>query len=518
MTIHPVDLLLPRPRHTEAREGVLSLSGPTVATIGDDDKIALLNHVLGAKSTVILHRADSGPVHISVDPSLSPEGYRLDVSPESLALSVSGMAGLRHATQTLLALLPVEAWMPGPMPGPFEVPCCLVEDEPVLAWRGMHIDVARHFQPLRWLFDFIDELAWHKFNILHLHLTDDQGWRFEVKALPELTETGSWRESTSVLADLDTQDGTPHGGFYTQEQLRALVRYAHDRGVTIVPEIDVPGHVRSLLAAYPRLGDGQQRPVATTFGVFSEVLELTDATLETVEQIFTELLNVFDSPWIHIGGDECPSVQWHDNPAADALAHAHGLEHGEQIQRWFTEHLRDWLEVHGRIAVAWDEVTEHAQVPGAVVMSWRGVEPGQRAMGQGHSVVMSRDDMLYFDHYQSEDPSEPHAIGGHTPWQRVAGLDPWEGIDEDNRTNLLGIQGQLWSEYIPDPRQMEYMAFPRASVLAEVAWRGRVDDPNFANRLAHHVERLRAAGVNARPLDGPLPWQQGGTGGRRRNN
>ncbi|WCC79230.1 beta-N-acetylhexosaminidase [Cutibacterium equinum] len=518
MTTHPVDLLVPRPQHSEVREGFLSLAEPTIATVADDDEIALLNHCLGAACGVVFHRADSGPVRVDVDPSLPAEGYRLDVTQDSLTISASDMEGLRHAAQTVVGLLPVEAWMPGTMAGPVEIPCCRVEDEPALAWRGMHVDVARHFQPLRWLFDFIDELAWHKFNILHLHLTDDQGWRFEVKALPELTRTGSWRESTSVLADLDTQDGTPHGGFYTQDQLRALVRYAHGRGITIVPEIDVPGHVRSLLAAYPQFGDGQKRPVATTFGIFDEVLELTDATLHAVEQIFTELLDVFDSPWIHIGGDECPTVQWRDNPAADALAHAHGLEHGEQIQRWFTEHLRDWLESHGRIAVAWDEVIEHGEVPGAVVMSWRGVEPGQRAMAQGHPVVMSRSDMLYFDHYQSDDPNEPHAIGGHTPWQKVAELDPWEGVGEANRANLLGIQGQLWSEYIPDPRQMEYMAFPRASVLAEVAWRGSVDDPTFADRLACHVERLRAAGVNARPLDGPLPWQQGGSGARRRNN
>lgn len=518
---HPIDDLLPRPRLATPGEGSVTLTGPIVATRADADQAGLLTRVLGPTTGLTFAPADDGPVVVVTDPDLPTEGYRLDIGDDEgtprVVVTACSDEGLVHACQTLLGLLPARAWLPAGCAGsPVEVPCCRVEDFPALPWRGLMVDVARHVQPLPWLFELVDVLARHKFNRLHLHLTDDQGWRFEVKAFPALTGTGSWRGSTRVLNDPGAQDGTPHGGFYTQDQLRALVRHAHTRGITIVPEIDVPGHVRSLLAAHPEFGDGVSRPVATDYGVFEEVLRLTPETVDAVEQIFTELLDVFDSPWIHIGGDECPTTQWADDSQMAELARQQGLEGPRQVQRWFTEHMRDWLERHGRTAVAWDEVIDHGEVPGAVVMSWRGVEPGQRAMNAGHPVVMCRSDVLYFDHYQSEDPTEPHAIGGHTPWQQVAALDPWDGVDPGHRDNLVGLQGQLWSEYLPDPAQVEYMAFPRASVLAELAWRGRIDDPGFEERLGRHVARLREAGVNARPLEGPLPWQRGGTGARRR--
>jgi hexosaminidase len=457
---------------------------------------------------------------VARDESLPEGAYRLVADEAGVAIRAAGRAGLVNAVATLRQLLPPWACGLAPLPGQdLVVPFVEIEDAPRFSWRGMHLDVGRHFQPLASLFRLVDLLSLHKLNYLHLHLTEDQGWRFEVKKYPLLTELGAVRPHTRA-PHWESDDGTPHGGFYTQDQLRSLVAYAAERGITVVPEVDVPGHVRALLHAYPEFGedpDGAGFAVATTFGVFDEVLHLTDHTVAMVEDVFAELLDVFPSEFIHIGGDECPKVQWQRSEEAARLAQERGLDGVELLQRWLTSHLRDWLSARGRRLVGWDEIIEEAEMPGAVVMSWRGTEPGIKALAQGNEVVMAPGQTTYFDHYQSKQDEEPYAIGGHLPWETVLAYDPTAGVPQAHLPRLRGVQAQLWTEYMPDAEHVQYMAFPRTAALAEVAWNATpADADEFRQRLRTHLQRLDASGVNYRPVDGPHPWQAGGTGHRGR--
>ena len=290
--------------------------------------------------------------------------------------------------------------------------------------------------------------------------------------------------------------------------------------MTIVPEIDLPGHVRSLLAAYPRYGDpdAQRLPVATGFGVFDEVLHLGADTMAMVFDVFEQLLEVFPSAHIHIGGDECPTTQWRQSPSAATLAADLGLTSVDELQHWFTGRLRDWLGARGRQAVGWDEIVEGRDAPGTVVMSWRGTAPGIDALIRGHDVVMAPTAPTYLDYYASDDPDEPYAnAGGYNTWQDVLAFDPAAGVPADASGRLLGVQGQLWSEYLPDPQQVEYMAFPRVAAIAEIAWAAApASETDFFARLVQQGRRWDAAGVNHRSVGGAHPWQQGGTGRWRR--
>lgn len=515
--------LLPAPVALDRTEGRLSLPNEvTVAATdpgadGADGLLELLRRLVQPGTGIRFVPTERDALfRFDVDLALPAGGYRLDVGESGIDLVVADATGTRSAVITLLQLLPADAHGPAAIPvSDRSLPCLHIEDHPRFGWRGMHLDVGRHFQPFNFLLRFVDLLELHRFNVFHLHLTEDQGWRFEVRKYPRLTEVGGWRTETWV-PPLDAFDGTPHGGYYTQDQLRALVAYAADRGITVVPEIDLPGHVRALLAAYPHAGEGgETHPVATTFGIFQEVLNLTDETVAMVEEIFTELLEVFPSPYIHIGGDETPHTQWRASEQARELAAARGLAGVDDLQRWFTEHLRGWLAERGRTLVGWDEIVDGAHVPGATVMSWRGAGPGQAAAANGYDVVMAPETHTYFDYYQSSGPDEPYAIGGLTSLQKVLAFDPLDGVDEPHQSHIVGVQGQLWTEYLTDPQLVEYQAFPRACALAEIAWRG-VAQPDFTDRLAIQLRRLDALGVNYRPLEGPRAWQRGGSGRFRR--
>ena len=509
----PTSLLVPRVRegtpgtgHWEVPDR-LRVSGPR-------EWVDALTDLLSGGTGWRFGDSEGDPHVVLRRAALPAEGYRLEVTSAGIRIEAGDRSGLVHACSTLRALLPDWTELPAPPAGRVtRLPLCSIVDEPRFAWRGIHVDVARHFVPLEWLFAFVDRISRFKLNRLHLHLTDDQGWRFEVKSMPRLTEVGAWRPGTG---NPGREDGTPHGGYYTQAQLRALVEHARSRGIVVVPEVDVPGHVRALLAAHPELGNGTEVTVATGFDVFTEVLHPRERSVAAVKQIFSELLEVFDSPWIHIGGDECPRKQWRESVEMQELAASLGLEDGvESLQRWFTAELQGWLAERGRTTIAWDEVLQSGPVPGAVVMAWRGARFGREALAQGNEVIMSPNQTTYFDHYQSDLPTEPHGQPETCTWQDVVAWDPCEGIEDD--ANLLGVQGQLWTEYMPDTSHLEYMAFPRLLVLADIAWAGRIDDPcGYRAVLEAAVARLEAAGVNVRPLDGPRPWQEGGTGLRRR--
>ncbi len=507
-------MLLPKPTSVRSGTGFFTFDDHD-AISGPGELARAARRLLSPGTGLDLPSDPAGRISLGLDDTLAAEAYRLDVEADRITITAADQAGLGWALQTLRQLLPPGTLLPGSRVRPLTVPVVSIEDRPRFRWRGMHLDTCRHFVPLSDLFRFIDLLAQHKFNVFHLHLTDDQGWRFESKRHPRLQEVASWRRETRRPAE-EIGDSTPHGGFYRQDQLRALVGYATDRGITIVPELEFPGHVSALLAAYPEFGNHPETgyEAATTFGVFDEVLSLDDASVAMVFDLYEELLDVFPSRYVHIGGDECPSTEWLASPRAAELAAQRGLAGPGQLQRWFTDQLNRWLAERGRIAVGWDEIAEEGPVPGAVAMAWRGAAHGVRAAEHGMDVVMAPTRRTYLDYYPSDRDDEPYRIGGLVETPTVYAFDPLEGVPDEFAGHILGVQGQLWTEYQQTPRDLDYTAFPRACALAEVAWSdpvGRSWD-EFVPRLEAQLERLDVLGVNYRPEAGPRPWQRGGTG------
>lgn len=506
--------IVPRPHSIEPGVGEFHL--PEDLGIDAEPGLAAIARRLLAPGTGLdLPTSSQGALIIHKDTSLPAEGYRLDVSAVGIEIHAADDRGVNWAIQSLRQLLPASALRPAPTGEPLRVPAVSITDSPRFAWRGVMLDVGRHFMPLHDLFGFIDLMALHKYNTLHLHLSDDQGWRMESVSHPRLHEVGSTRHQTRRLGSAEG-DGTPHGGYYTQDQLRALVRYAEQRGISIVPELDFPGHVRSVLAAYPHLSNNpeQEHAPADTFGIFDEVLNMSADSIDFVRDLFTELLDIFPSPYIHVGGDECPRTEWAISETAHQAAQSRGLADTSHLQRWFTQQLRDWLAGKGRQLVGWDEIHDEGHLTGAVTMAWRDSARGVQAAVTGGDVVMAPCSHLYLDHYPSDDAQEPYCIAGHTTIQDVYEFDPLAGVPAEAQHRIIGTQCQLWTEYIPSFRRAQYMLYPRACAHAELAWSSPEQRTfeEFQARLEDHLERLDALGVNYRPLAGPHPWQRGGTG------
>ena len=518
-TTPPVRSVIPQPVRTEPRTGGFTLTEDLAIATNQPGWAAVVRRLLSPGTGLELPAGDDGALRLVMNGALAEEAYVVEVTPDGIELTASTTRGLNWAAQTLRQLLPPSVLRPAPSGDPLTLSCVRIADEPRFGWRGVHLDVGRHFMPLADLFRYVDLAALHKYNVFHLHLTDDQGWRFASTRYPRLQERASWRTETRRHLQ-DVGDGTPHGGFYTADQLRALVRYAADRGVTVMPELEFPGHVLALLSAYPELGNHPETGYqpATTFGVFPEVLNLSDEAMTVVFDLYDELLNVFDSTYVHVGGDECPREEWIASPATQALAATRGLPGPEYLQRWLTEQLRDWLAARGRRLVGWDEINDEGPLEGAVAMAWRDAAYGAKAAAAGMDVVMSPVSHTYFDYYSSADPSEAYAIGGLTTLEKAYAFEPLADLPLEAHPRVLGTQCQVWREYLPDTRRVDYMLFPRACAHAEVAWSppdGR-SYPEFLDRLRIHLDRLAAVGVEYRPLEGPLPWQTGGTGAFRR--
>lgn len=421
---------------------------------------------------------------------LAPEGYRLSIDPDRLLAVAVSPAGLVNALQTVRQLQRGG-----------ELPSAEIQDAPRFSWRGALLDVSRYFMPAPFLFRMVDLLAMHKLNVLHLHLTDDQGWRFPSQRYPRLTEVGGWRTETIIGAGDGSApgtryDGIPHGGAYTRRELTDLVAYAAARNVTVVPEIDLPGHVQAAIAAYPELGNtGEQLAVRTSWGISDHVLNLSDTATRFCADILEEVAEIFPSPWIHVGGDECPRTEWKNSP----VIAERGLSSENDLQRWFTGQLNDMLRGMNRRLVGWDEIGDEGPVPaGATVMSWRGVKGGIDAATGGADTIICPVTPCYLDRYQSDSPDEPLAFEGLNTVADVYAFDPVPGaLPPEAASHVLGTQFLLWSEYIPSPAHAEYMAFPRGVALAEVAWSSPDRDlADFQRRLAAHLPRLDALGVN----------------------
>jgi hexosaminidase len=442
---------------------------------------------------------------------LGPEGYILDVRPTRVVLKAPELAGLFYGIQTLRQLLPADIFRDAPAGRTdWSMPAALIEDVPRFPWRGAHLDVGRHFMPKEFVKKYIDLLALHKLNTFHWHLTEDQGWRLEIRQYPRLAEIGAWRKETLVGRPTTTGvrqfDGIRHGGFYTQEDAREVVAYAKARFVNVVPEIEMPGHAMAAIAAYPEIGvTGEPVEVANTWGIFSDILNAEPSTVRFMQNVLDEVLKIFPSRYIHVGGDEADKAKWKATPRIQARIKELALADEHELQSWFVRQMDTFLTSHGRRLVGWDEILEGGLAENAVVMSWRGTKGGIAAARAGHDVVMAPTTHTYLDYYQVKDQTnEPLAIGGFLPLETVYSFEPIpEELEPQYHKHVLGGQGQVWTEYLPNPKKVEYMAFPRLTALAEAVWtaKARRDYADYLGRLGAHLPRLQMLDVNFRPLD-----------------
>lgn len=501
----------------------------------------------------------------------SPEAYRLTVDGERVVIDGASAAGLFWGAQTFRQLLGPDAFRRAPVtrkPG-WEVPPVTIRDAPRFRWRGLMLDVSRHFMPKDGVLRYLDLMAAHKLNVFHFHLTDDQGWRIEIKRHPKLTETGSWRARTKFGHRASPLwEEKPHGGYYTQDDIREIVAYAAERHISVVPEIDIPGHSQAAIAAYPELGntdviDTTSLSVWDTWGISTNVLAPTDNTLRFYEGVFEEVLELFPSEFIHVGGDECAKDQWKRSPTAQARIRDLGLADEDELQSWFIRHFDNWLTARGRRLIGWDEILEggsraegRARVesdeeegakrpldevgappaggwgsrqrirapggettklglaPGAAVSSWRGYQGGITAARAGHDVVMCPEQQVYLDHRQDGGADEPVPIGYVRTLENVYRFEPVPPqLTPDQARHVLGTQANLWTEVMEDHARVDYQAFPRLAAFAEVAWSAlpapaERDFAAFEQRMNAHYRRLDALGVSYRPPTGPLPWQR----------
>ncbi|MGQ4388928.1 beta-N-acetylhexosaminidase [Streptomyces sp. SAS_270] len=465
-------------------------------------------------------------IHSMVTKDLGEEGYRLAVTPKGVHVVGGGPAGLFWGAQTLRQLLGPDAFRRAPLPGrQWQLPLIHVQDSPRFRWRGLMLDVSRHFMPKDGVLRYLDLMAAHKLNVFHFHLTDDQGWRVEVKRYPKLTEVGAWRARTKFGHRASPLwEEKPHGGFYTQDDIREIVAYAAERHITVVPEIDIPGHSQAAIAAYPELGNtdvitastegGSALSVWDNWGISANVLAPTDNTLRFYEGVFEELLDLFPSEFIHVGGDECLKDQWRQSPAAQARIKELGLADEDGLQAWFIRHFDDWLTARGRRLIGWDEILEGGLASGAAVSSWRGYQGGITAAQAGHDVVMCPEQQVYLDHRQDGGEDEPVPIGYVRTLEDVYRFEPVPPqLTEDQKRHVLGTQANLWTEVMEDHARVDYQAFPRLAAFAEVAWSAlpaprERDFADFERRMTAHYGRLDALGVAYRPPTGPLPWQR----------
>ena len=541
--------LIPAPLSVEqpAEPQFLPLDAATGLTGGPGTESVehWLRSTLGAATGLPLRPGGQGGqgrgIVLAITEGLGPEEYALEVDAQGVSLAAGGPAGLFWGAQTLRQLLGPEAFRRSPVKREgWALPFVTVGDAPRFGWRGVMLDVARHFLPKADVLRYLDLLAAHKFNVLHLHLTDDQGWRIEIKRYPRLTEVGGWREQSMVgFRAGERRDGRPHGGYYSQDDLREIVAYAAERQIRVVPEIDVPGHAQAAVAAYPELGntdvvDTSALATWTDWGINRNVLNVEESTLRFYEQVLEEVLEIFPSTFVHLGGDECAKDQWKASPAAQARIKELGLADEDELQSWFIRHFDAWLAGRGRRLIGWDEILEGGSLeerpnkgaggrregglaPGAAVSSWRGYAGGIAAAKAGHDVVMCPEQYVYLDHRQAPGDDEPVPVGWVRTLEdvyRFEPLPPALRADAEAAAHVIGTQANLWSEFMDDVREVDYKAFPRLAAFAEVAWSRLPQDPaerdfaGFDARMGAHYARLDALGVEYRPTAGPHPWQR----------
>jgi len=510
--------LIPKPAELVMARGSFIIDHKTVMKVSplNDQTISVAESLAG-----MIRKSASVPLPVSegskeagnsivmvIDTAVSDnsEGYILSVTGRSIFLKSPSAEGLFRGVQTIRQLLPPQLETEGALTGEAAavLPACYITDAPRFSYRGLHLDVCRHFFTVDEVKRYLDIMALHKFNVFHWHLTDDQGWRIEIKKYPELTTVGSQRKET--LAGHGgrppfTFDGIPHGGYYTQEQAREIVKYAADRFITVIPEIEMPGHAVAAIASYPWLScTGNELDVQTRWGVFDDVFCAgKDTVFAFLEDVLDEVIEIFPSEYIHIGGDECPKVRWENCSSCQKRIKDEGLKDEHGLQSWFITRMEKYLNARGRQIIGWDEILEGGLAPGATVMSWRGVNGGIEAARMGHDAIMTPTGFAYLDYYQSEPVGEPLAIGGYVPLEKVYSFEPLPAeLTPDEQKHILGFQGNVWTEYIPTLSHLEYMAFPRAFAIAETGWTPALkkDFEEFLTRLEVQKERYDLMKIN----------------------
>ncbi len=502
--------LVPKVQFVELKQGGFEFNQQTVFVIGENADPRISKAVLdfGLENPLkTSHVSENNSVNfmtLEID-SLPKSAYSLEIGTHQVDIKSKSSEGYFYALQTLRQLLP-DTLKKGEN---YILPALKIVDYPKFEWRGAHLDVGRHFYPKSFIKKYIDLLAKHKMNRFHWHLTEDQGWRIEIKQYPLLSEISSKRKETIVKKNFDPYvgDGKEHRGFYTQEDVKEIVAYANDRFVTIVPEIEMPGHSLAVLAAYPELScTGKKFEVGTRWGVYDDVYCAgNEAVFEFLENVLDEVVALFPSKYIHIGGDECPKTRWETCAKCQKRIKAEGLKNEHELQSYFIRRMEAYLLTKGKNIIGWDEILEGGLAPQATVMSWRGEKGGIEAANDNHKVVMSPNKPCYLDHYQSEDTEkEPLAIGGFNSLEAVFNYHPIpEELPKDKHQYILGAQGNVWTEYMPTGNHVEYMAYPRLCALSEVVWTA---DENrnykqFEERMNRHYQRLDSWKVNYRPKD-----------------
>ncbi len=504
------DNIIPKPSEVNFENGELAVENDVYIIINENCsdaskvKTYVMNFLSGSFKVkdVPEKQQDGTNIFMSIAGEGNPESYVLTVGKDGIEIVSPGYAGLFMGFQTLRQLFPPELEAGAKLEN-VKLPYVKITDEPRFKYRGMHLDVCRHFFSVEDVKSYIDMLAMHKFNVFHWHLTEDQGWRIEIKAFPQLATISSQRKETVIKKNWGEYDGKPYGGYYTQDEIREIVKYAEDRFIMVIPEIEMPGHSLAALAAYPELGcTGGPYEVGTTWGVFDDVYCAgNEKTFAFLEKVIDEVCELFpNSPYIHIGGDECPKTRWETCPRCQLRMKEEGLADEHELQSYFVQRMEKYINSKGKRIIGWDEILEGGLAPDATVMSWRGEEGAIAAATQNHDAIMTPGGYCYFDHYQSEDvDNEPFAIGGFTNCEKIFGWNPVpDSLTAEQAKHIIGVQANVWTEYILDLKHIEYMVLPRMAALSEIAWSTKKDEDYaaFKKRLQPMFKRYEKAGYN----------------------
>ncbi|WP_245896899.1 beta-N-acetylhexosaminidase [Kordia periserrulae] len=501
--------IIPIPNEFSMNEGVFVLDNK-VSLHADEDLVAVaefFNKYLKEKlgySLKLRDKSSTKTINFIRDTQIeNDEGYELIIDSSSITIKAKTKKGAFYAFQTLRQFFPPSMENSMLLNSEISLQNAVIKDAPRFVYRGMHLDVSRHFFSVAFIKKYIDLLSQLKMNTFHWHLTDDQGWRIEIKKYPKLQEVAAFREETLIghYNDFPQQfDGKKYGGFYTQEEVKDIVQYAAERYITVIPEIEMPGHAQAAIAAYPELGCTRKNiNVATKWGVFEDIYCPTEETFTFLENVLDEVMPLFPGKYIHIGGDEAPKTRWKACEHCQELIQKENLEDEHGLQSYFIARMEKYINSKGKEIIGWDEILEGGLAPNATVMSWRGVNGAVEAAKSGHNVILTPTSHCYFDYYQSDNANEPLAIGGYLPLEKVYSFNPIpKELTKAQEKYVLGAQGNVWTEYITSPEHVEYMAFPRAIAMAEVTWSNpfKRDYQDFAYRLSHFHKRLDAQNVN----------------------
>lgn len=511
--------IIPRPEQVQVNPGYFSFNKTSRILVETPDSLKFESHYLAN------YLKDKGGIDLSVayapenknfnkdiilklvpGISTSNEGYQMSVGEKGIMIEANTSAGIFYGIQSLLQLFPPSFFTGNQQKQEWKLPHCFIKDAPRFPYRGMHLDVSRHFFPPADIKKYLDLLSMYKMNTFHWHLTDDQGWRIEIKQYPRLTEVGAWRDSTVIGHPHDHHNKYEvkrYGGFYTQAQIRDIVYYAAQRHITIIPEIEMPGHSEAVVASYPFLAcTPGPFSVGPIWGVFKDIYCPKPETFTFLENVLTEVMELFPSKYIHVGGDEVPKDRWKASKYCQQLIKREGLKNEDALQSWFIQRIEKFLNAHHRDMIGWDEILEGGLSPNATVESWRGVQGGIEAAKMGHDVIMAPGGYCYFDHYQANPKFQPLAIGGYTSLKKVYNYEPVPAVlNKQEAKHILGAEGEVWTEYMPNFKKVEYMVLPRMAALAEVDWTtaNRKNWPDFQRRITQHYLIYKALGYNYCP-------------------